>query len=204
MLPKLFRLVFLLCISSTSHALFFTNQADFLAADTGLDLFDFNDLCNTSATCTVPTFTGVSFNGPNIVIGNADNYVAPTDWLSDNSWDGYIDMIFYPAVNAVGFNVAADHYDTSVNGNAVAQLFSGTTLLDTQSIATNGLDVFDTFVGWNGLGQLDNLHVSVSSESDFVNIDNLYFGNVSVPEPATLALFGLGLLGLGFTRRKSA
>lgn len=31
--------------------------------------------------------------------------------------------------------------------------------------------------------------------------DNLAFNPTAVPEPASLALFGAGLLGLGFTRR---
>lgn len=34
--------------------------------------------------------------------------------------------------------------------------------------------------------------------------DNHAFGNVSVPEPATLALFGIGLLGAGIARRRKA
>jgi hypothetical protein len=35
-------------------------------------------------------------------------------------------------------------------------------------------------------------------------IDNLTIGSAAVPAPATLALFGLGLAGLGWSRRKKA
>jgi hypothetical protein len=48
--------------------------------------------------------------------------------------------------------------------------------------------------------RLDNI-----GGGDFVFIDNFrYGGAVSVPEPSTLAVFGLGLLALGFGRRRAS
>lgn len=37
-----------------------------------------------------------------------------------------------------------------------------------------------------------------------IMLDNVSLSKTDVPEPATLAMFGLGLIGLGFARRRQA
>jgi hypothetical protein len=65
----------------------------------------------------------------------------------------------------------------------------------------NALNFQNTFFGF----QSDSLFTTVEFigvQDDGFGMDNVRYGASSVPEPSVVALFGLGLAGIGFARRR--
>jgi len=105
--------------------------------------------------------------------------------------------------------VHAIAFDLFQNGGGGSQ--SGSTLNVSVSLfdlANNSLGSFLSAVPSGGVGffgaSSDTLiaRVSINNTSNFDAIDNVAFGIAAVPEPASIALLGIGLAGLGAMRRR--
>jgi len=129
-------------------------------------------------------------------------FVGGSEVLGDNAGISDITLDFAMAFDRIGLDVGLGPatYDVSF-------FDTGLSLLGTVTIGPFANSVANGFAGWEDAGGISRLQIiETSGENNRVGgLDNIRFENVNaVPEPGTLALFGLGLAGLGVARRRKA
>jgi hypothetical protein len=189
MFKKLLPLLFLFAgFQVNASIMYYTDRAAFLAdVNAPLALEEFDDLV------LEPGLT-LSTGGGYSQIWTSPYCSGSCLGLIENSSTTFA---FSPGVTAFGFDYAEtdngtlDYLDS--NGNALIaaleQMFYpyGTLFFG----AISSVDI-----NWMHLG------AGAADSGSVFFIDDLVFGNVTVPEPSVIALFGLGLVGIGFARRR--
>ena len=85
--------------------------------------------------------------------------------------------------------------------DAILEVFAGATPLGSVSLESNANDFADQFIGLRSNMAFDKVRIAYErpeAEQLAIYIDDFYVG---VPEPSTLILVGLGLLGMASRRR---
>lgn len=191
----------MLSATAASAAALITSSAD--PALTGSTLIDFN--AEASGTFTSRTFGGeVTFsstvNNPLYVNSSySGSYGASGQHLSSQSSDSPFTISFANPVSAFGFSWGAADQPWTIDLYGI-----GGSLLGTLNIAAQS----GQYVGF--IGGTDNAPISHAVLTDLSNygydyfiLDNFkYVAAAEVPEPAPLALLGLGLAAFLVARRR--
>lgn len=150
-------------------------------------------LTNQFASFGVSSFSGVFYNGCTQCVTTPPSGAKP-------------DIGNFTRNNTSAFTRAQDiSFTSGLDGAAFQFASNGGTFTFTALLNNSVVEQFTAngsrwgYYGFSGIN-LDEIHISAPSA---LLIDNLQIGN-AVPEPTSIALLGLGLLGFAASRRKSS
>jgi hypothetical protein len=188
----------LLLSSGHAHATFINDAATGLASPAST--INFTSPALAADTVVTNQFAGVTFS-PNVFFspqsgfGITPNTLGNFTFPTQPAFVNPVTLTFSTALTGAAFQMAAD-----VTPYSFTALLGGTTV-DSGSATVTGVAGFFGFTG----DTFDQLVITETGAGGgpYWLIGNLELGASAVPEPGTLALFGLGLTALGLLRRRA-
>ncbi len=146
---------------------------------------------------------GLSFSasipGANLAILR-DGFFGPSKKIAASGFGAFMTVSLDPAVTAIGFDLFAGRDSATLGIELFDSVGGALGATSVTGVNRRTPTFFGVISDMGAIGQLTIREPFGYSEF----IDNITFGNVvaELPEPGGLALFGLGLLGLGIAVRR--